>query len=448
MESSNPDRTEHRILENLLLSVDGGSPKLIRTIHYSYVNNRYLSLRDLASALSGTPKQFDVTVSDGVIRITANQNYTPSGGENTPFPLDANKEFFYETENLNVNPILFDGRELKYYGFLGRNSAALEDCFLNLTDLAMQMDVSLQLSEGMLVVDTSRHFIIDRRVLEEDSFYYELHSAVVGDAGTGEIYLSWEPDLSVPVASTSKLMSYAVIMDCIAEGVISSEDRVTITEEAEKLSRSGDGIIPLTAGTEIPLCELLHGMLIASSNECALALAVHAAGSEKGFIERMMRKSVDLGLSDKVRFFNCHGLPVYTDNLYTTKVQNRMTANDMFILVRHIMKNDPEITAITSRKGAFLKTLDTTVENSNPLLYNVPGVVGLKTGTTDMARNCLVTLMKAEDADGERHDLVAVQFGAEDKTVCTSVSEVLIRYARQRLLHDRRQAGHDYGKRR
>ena len=434
MDSSNADRTEHRILENLLLFVDGKSPKLIRTIHCSYLNNRYLSLRDLASALSGTSKQFDVAVSDGVIRITANKEYTLSGGENTPFPLDVEKEVYYETRNLSLSPIFLDGRELKYYSFLGRNSADREDCFLNLTDLAMQMDLSLQLSGGKLILDTARHFIIDRHILERDSFYFELHSAVVGDAGTGEIYLSWEPDLSVPVASTSKLMSYAVVMDCIAEGVISLADRVTITEEAEMLSRSGDGIIPLKAGTEVPLRELLYGMLISSGNECTLALAVHAAGSEKAFMERMNRKSRDLGLSDKVRFFNCHGLPVYTDNLFTTKVQNRMTANDMFILVRHIIKNYPEITEITSRKSACLETLDITVVNSNPLLFNVPGVVGLKTGTTDMARNCLVVLMKAEDADGRQHDLAAVQFGAEDKTVRISASEVLIRYARQRLL--------------
>ena len=417
-----------------LLSVDGGSPKQIRTIHSSYVNNRYLSLRDLASALSGSAKQFDVTISDCVVRITTNKKYTPSGSENTPFPLYANKEYYYETGNLNVSRIFLDGRELKYYSFLGKNSADQEDCFLNLTDLAMQMDLSLQFSDGKLILDTTRHFIIDRHVLDEGSFYFELHSAVVGDAGTGEIYLSWEPDLSVPIASTSKLMSYAVIMDCIAERVISPEDKVMITKEAEMLSRSEDGIIPMEAGTEAPLCELLYDMLVSSSNECALALAVHAAGSERAFVERMIRKSGNLSLSGKVRFFNCHGLPVYTDDLFTTKVQNRMTANDMFILVRHIMKNYPEITDITSRRSVCLKTLDITVDNSNPLLYNVPGVVGLKTGTTDMARNCLVVLMKAEDANGEQHDLVAVQFGAEDKTVRTSVSEVLIRYARQRLL--------------
>ena len=111
-----------------------------------------------------------------------------------------------------------------------------------------------------------------------------------------------------------------------------------------------------------------------------------------------------------------------------------MTANDMFLQVRHILENCPEITDITSRKRACLKTLEITVENSNSLLSNVPGVVRLKTVTTDMAGNCLVTLMKAEDAAGRLHDLVAVQFGAEDKTVCTTVSEVMIRYARQRLL--------------
>ena len=95
-------------------------------------------------------------------------------------------------------------------------------------------------------------------------------------------------------------MSYAVIMDCIAERVVSPENRVTITEEAEALSRSEDGVIPLKAGTEVSFRELLHGMLIASSNECALALAAHAAGNKKTFLERLVRKSGSLGLSDKV----------------------------------------------------------------------------------------------------------------------------------------------------
>ncbi|MBO4424697.1 MAG: hypothetical protein J5768_04200, partial [Spirochaetales bacterium] len=94
----------------------------------------------------------------------------------------------------------------------------------------------------------------------------------------------------------------------------------------------------------------------------------------------------------------------------------------------------PEITEITSQKSVHLENLGVTVGNTNPLLYNEPEVVGLKTGTTDMARNCLVALMRTEDINGKIHNLVAIQFGAEDETVRITLSEQLIRYARQVLL--------------
>ena len=418
--------TEHTMLENLQLVIDGESPRTLRTLHYSYANNRFVSLRDIAASLSGTARQFDLSVSNGATDITTNMEYEPVGGENTPFE----DQSVYKTGKLSRNPISLDGREMRYYGFLGYNSAGKQDCFLNLTAIAMMMDFSFVLEEGTLFIDTSKHFVADL----QESIFFDTHSAIVGDADTGEIYCSWEPDFSVPIASTTKLMTYVVLMDCIEKGTISADDMVTITKEAEVLSRSDDGEIEMTAGTQIPLQELLYGMLLPSSNECALSLAIHAAGSEEAFVEMMYSKAKELGLSDKVRFFNCHGLPAYTDNAYTTKVQNRMTANDMFLIVRYIVKNCPEITEFTSTKRIQLDTLGVSVSNTNPLLYNVPDVVGLKTGTTDMARNCLVVLMRAEDSNKAVHNLVAIQFGAEDETVRITLSELLIRYARQRLL--------------
>lgn len=424
----------HQLVENLPFVVDGGAPKTIRTLYYSYANNRYLSMRDLASALDGTPKQFDLIISGRTINITTGKKYTPVGGENTPFHETAAEGFTYETSDIDKNPLFLDGRELKYHGFMAKNSAHKNDYFLNLTDVAMQMDLSLKLSDAHLALDTTKHYAMNQQDLDEEYFYYEIHSAIAGNASTGEIYTSWEPDLSVPIASTTKLMTYLVIKDLIAQGNISSKDMVTIPEKAAILSRFPDGTIKLNAGTKIPFDELMYGMLLPSSNECALSLAIHAAGSEKSFVKLMHQKAKDLGLSDKVRFFNSHGLPVYADSLTTTKVQNRMTANDMFLIVRHIMQTYPEITKITSNKSAYLKTMGITVRNTNPLLYNVPEVYGLKTGTTDMARNCLVVLMKTKDSHGKLHDLVVIQFGAEDETVRVSVSEELIRYAKQRLL--------------
>ena len=79
----------HTQLENLLLTVDGGEPRNIRTIHYSYGNNRYVSLRDMASALSGTEKRFDMGVVNDQILLTTGRDYTPVGGEGEPFPENA-----------------------------------------------------------------------------------------------------------------------------------------------------------------------------------------------------------------------------------------------------------------------------------------------------------------------------------------------------------------------
>ena len=234
--------TEHTMLENLQLVIDGGSPRTLRTLHYSYANNRFVSLRDIAASLSGTAKQFDLSVSNGATDITTNMGYEPVGGENTPFE----DQSVYKTGKLSRNPISLDGREMRYYGFIGYNSAGKEDCFLNLTDIAMMMDLSFVLEEGTLFIDTSKHFVADL----QESLFFDTHSAIVGDADTGEIYCSWEPDLSVPIASTTKLMTYVVLMDCIEKGTISADDMVTITKEAEVLSRSDDGEIEMGAQQE------------------------------------------------------------------------------------------------------------------------------------------------------------------------------------------------------
>ena len=148
----------------------------------------------------------------------------------------------------------------------------------------------------------------------------------------------------------------------------------------------------------------------------------------------MKKKARAIGLSKQALFFNCHGLPLYTDDLPASGIQNRMSAMDMFKLVRHILKTCPKVTEITSLKRAELAGLHYTAENTNPLLYNVPGVVGLKTGTTDMARCCLAAVREVPDQSGRIHHITAILFGGEDETVRTTLSEELIRYGTQRLL--------------
>jgi D-alanyl-D-alanine carboxypeptidase (penicillin-binding protein 5/6) len=108
----------------------------------------------------------------------------------------------------------------------------------------------------------------------------------------------------------------------------------------------------------------------------------------------------------------------------------------MFSLVCYLLRTYPEVTRITSLKLADLPTLRTTVYNTNPLLYNLPGVVGLKTGTTNMSGSCLVTAMEAQDAQVQTHMLTSIVFGAEDSATRNTLSEELLRYDMQCLRED------------
>ena len=423
-------------LENLPLYVDGGEAKTVKTLHYGYGNNRYVSLRDMAAALNGTAKSFGLNISGDQVTITTNTPYTPQGGENEPFPEVFSRTgapYVYTAGDLFYNSIELDGSAVWYQSFMGQNTAERRDCFLSLTDLAMQLDLDVEVSSRGILLNTAGNYRIDLETLKEDGFYYEVHSALVGDATTGEIFSAWEPELSVPIASTTKLMSFAVVMDAVTDGEISLADKVKITEAAEQLSHTADGMINLQTGTEVTLTELLCGMLLRSSNECALALAIHTAGSEEALVERMNRKARVLNLSDGAVFYNCHGLPVYTDNLAATKIQNRMSAADMFRLVAYMLRAYPDLTRITSMKSVYLESLDITVSNSNTLLYNLPNTVGLKTGTTNMSGSCLVAAAQAEDAEGNTHILVSVEFGAEDSGTRNTFSEELLRYGMQCL---------------
>lgn len=205
------------------------------------------------------------------------------------------------------------------------------------------------------------------------------------------------------------------------------DEPVTISEAAQALADSGDGVVPLKAGEEITVQELLVGALLPSSNECALCLAEAVDGTEEVFVQRMNQKAQELGLS-QTTFFNCNGLPVYTEDVVPAKRQNSMSARDMYRLTSYLLQVYPQITDITSMKEAELESLDLEVKNTNPLLHNLPEVTGLKTGTTNRAGACLVTSLTADDGTME-HDLVVVVLGTEDSIERGRVSGLLARYA-------------------
>ena len=416
----------HDELEDLVLVRGDGEQFVISTIHYAYGNNRYISLRDMAYALSGTDKCFDVSIGSDQTDIVTGCDYEPVGGENTEFGTDE-----YSTEGLKINPICIDERDCMYYSFAGKNSEGNRDLYISITDLAMALDLNLRMdTESDRIVLGDSGFTVDIADYVSQGLYDEVSSAIVGDAMTGEIFASFNPDVSVSCASTTKLMTYLCIMDAVSDGEISLSDSVDISANAAALSQTSDGVVRMKEGQSAKLDDLLYALLLPSSNEAALALAEHLDGTEEAFVEHMNNKVRELFLSDATYFYNCHGLPEYSDTVAASKIQNHISARDMFILASHILNKYPEIRDITSTQKYKLDVFDTEIRNTNPLLYNLPGTVGLKTGTTKASGASLVAAYDITGESGTK-TVVAIEYGAEDAAARNTVTEILMRYGIQ-----------------
>lgn len=190
------------------------------------------------------------------------------------------------------------------------------------------------------------------------------------------------------IASTTKLMTAIV---CIEN--VKLDDTVKIKKSHCEVEGSS---MYLKAGEKYTVKELLLGLLLASGNDAALALADHTAGDEKEFVSLMNEKAVEIGMSSS-SFANPHGLD--SRGHYST-------ARDMAKLMLYCMEN-PDFRQLVSTHTATVKGQSYT--NHNKLLVSYPGCVGGKTGFTSAAGRCLVSCV---ERDGMR--LVCVTLSAPD----------------------------------
>lgn len=408
-----------------MAQTDTGAVGMVKTLDQGYANNTYLSLRDTAMILESTEKSFSLEIAKNAVSMNTGESYAPVGVENIMWEEGQNPDASLRRNEFQVN-----GQKTAYYTMIMELPAGYFDCFMTAADLAMilDMDISAGASDS-LQIHTQEPFNVRPTELEQDGYFYGVNSVLAGDASTGEIYYDYQSDTPYPIASTSKLMTALLVMEAVSAGQITFDQQVVVSDAVERLAVSDDGVVPLKAGGVITVRELLLGTLLPSSNECALCLAESVAGSEEAFVEMMNRRAAELGLSQAV-FFNCNGLPVYTEGAVPSKRQNRMSAEDMFRLVSYLLRVYPQITEITSLEKAMLESIDFEVSNTNPLLYNLREATGLKTGTTNRAGACLVTSLAVDDGAAE-HDLAVIVLGAEDSVERARVSELLARYAMQ-----------------
>lgn len=178
----------------------------------------------------------------------------------------------------------------------------------------------------------------------------------------------------------------------------------TVSVSAKAASTGGGGL-DLQAGERYTVEELLYALLLTSSNDAAVALAEHAAGSEAAFVAEMNVFRRALELTD-TRFVTPHGLDVRG---------HYSSASDLARLAVAVLRR-PRLAAIVAtesiairRDGAGGDKGKELLENRNPLLESYRGAIGVKTGFTDRAGNVLVAAARRQ---GRR--VIAVAMGSAD----------------------------------
>ena len=213
-------------------------------------------------------------------------------------------------------------------------------------------------------------------------------SAVLIDAANGSVLYEDNADEQMLIASTTKILTALVVLEnCSSDEVVKIKKEYTNVEGSSMYLQEGD---------MLTVRELLYGLLLASGNDAAVAVACYVGGSIEGFASMMNRRASKIGCTGS-SFKNPHGLD--EDGHYST-------ARDLARITGTAME-DKLFCEIVSTKNVTIN--GQTYHNHNKLLWNYQGAVGVKTGYTKRAGRSLVS---CAERDGLR--LICVTLNDSD----------------------------------
>ncbi|NLJ72611.1 MAG: D-alanyl-D-alanine carboxypeptidase [Syntrophomonadaceae bacterium] len=216
------------------------------------------------------------------------------------------------------------------------------------------------------------------------------------DKDSGQVLYEKGQDELRAVASTTKMMTAILVAE-----YAKPNDLAIVSIKAAKTPAYSIG---LKAGQEIEVDELLKASLIRSANDAAVVLAEHVASDEKFFAYLMTKKAFAIGAVN-TNFTNASGLP--NDEHYST-------AYDLTVIGSYLLNQEKLQKIVATPKTTFAHPsyrIPLDIINTNKLLGNYSGANGIKTGTTNLAGNCLVASAKRQDKN-----LIAVVLKSHDRT--------------------------------
>lgn len=220
----------------------------------------------------------------------------------------------------------------------------------------------------------------DLPVKKPDAIYPEFSafSIFAIDVESGTVLFEKNPDIQILPASTTKIMTALVAMEAYDVDQIMVVPKIRVA--GQKMN--------LINGEMISVRDLLYGLLVASANDAAEVLAYYyPLNSRQGFIQRMNEKAKEIGMENTF-FTNPTGLE---------DIGHLSTARDMVALSIYAMQN-PFFASIVGTKQITLKSFDGAYKHNllsiNQLLGEVEGVLGVKTGWTENAKENLVSYVQ------------------------------------------------------
>ena len=194
--------------------------------------------------------------------------------------------------------------------------------------------------------------------------------ALLVDFDTGATLFAKAADAPMSPASTTKILTAEIVFRALAEGRLRLDDLAPISPRAarEGDAKSGGSSMFAAANSQVRIEDLLRGLVVASGNDAAIALAERVAGSEEAFAVLMNARARELGMT-RSHFANAWG---------GGSPQQRVTARDMARLAAYVIRTYPQFYPYFGEPEFAWNGVRQ--PNRNPLLAMNIGADGVKTG--------------------------------------------------------------------
>ncbi len=233
--------------------------------------------------------------------------------------------------------------------------------------------------------------------------------AYIIDYQTGDVLFAKNENEKVPTSSMSKVLTTYAVFEAIERGDIKETDTFHVSQKAWE--KQGSKMF-VAINSDVPVIDLVKGVVIQSGNDASIVLAEGLSGSEDTFAKRLNKIAKDLGMTNS-HFMNASGWP---------DPEHYSTAKDLTTLAVATIRDHPEYYKLYSVIDYEYNGIKQ--GNRNPLLYTNIGADGIKTGHTEDAG---YGLMASAVSEGRR--VVMVVNGLESQKDRTDESTKLMTWA-------------------